>query len=56
VSSEDFVDSNFEPLVNNENETRIPFLWSETSTSFDVNTSKTPHRNYTISIFLQKLK
>jgi hypothetical protein len=54
VSSEDFVDSNFEPLVNNENETRISFLWSETSKSFDVN--KTQCRNHTISIFLQNLK
>lgn len=26
VSPEDFVDSNFEPLVNNENETKISFL------------------------------
>lgn len=51
VSSEDFVASNFEPLVNNENDTRISFLWSETSTLFDVN--KTQHGNYKISIFLQ---
>jgi hypothetical protein len=54
VSSEDFIASNFEPLVNNENETRISFLWSEISTSFQVN--KRQHRNYTISIFLQKFK
>ena len=54
VSSEDFIASNFEPLVNNENETRISFLWSETSTSIDVN--KTQHRNYMISIFLQNVE
>jgi len=54
VSSEDFVASNFETFVNNENETSISFLRSETSTSFDVN--KTQHRNYTVSIFLQKFK
>ena len=52
VSTEDFVASNFEPLVDNENERSISFLRSETPTWFDVN--KTQHRKYTISIFLQK--